>query len=72
MGLLEILQHIFKCNLQILSDQVEKANDGKHVHFFAAIDPDHFSPALFVVAENGSVKLDTVDLPTSVDFDLHS
>ena len=52
--------------------KIEKRQNSESVHLFAAIEPNQFSPTLIVVAENGSVVLETQDWATSFGFGLRS
>jgi len=51
--------------------KVDKRDNGtQHVHYFAAIEPNKFSPTLVVVAENGNVILDSQDWAASLGLKL--
>jgi len=54
--------------------QVEKSGNGEEqmAHYFAAIEPNKFSPTLVVVAENGTVVLDSQDWAASLGLKLAS
>jgi len=52
--------------------KVEKKLDGENQHFFAAIEPNKFSPTLVIVAENGSVEVEMQDWATSFGVKLRS
>ena len=41
-----------------------------HVHYFATIQPDQFSPTLVVIAENGRVILESQDWAASLGLKL--
>jgi len=43
---------------------------GDRAHYFAAIEPNKFSPTLVVVAENGNVILDSQDWAASLGLKL--
>ena len=51
---------------------MEKKLDGENQHFFAAIEPNKFSPTLVIVAENGSVEVEMQDWATSFGVKLRS
>ena len=59
-------------NITPSSFKVEKKLDSQYVHFFTAIEPNKFSPTLVVVAENGSVVLETQAWASSFGVNLRS
>jgi len=52
--------------------KVEKKLNGENQHFFAAIEPNKFSPTLVIVAENGSVEIEMQDWATSFGVKLRN